>query len=71
MVNWQAFWEMLPMKAVGIVLLSIGLTASLCGCGANPVNTIDPLRYYNVGANFQSLEEREQGLKERWLAQGY
>jgi hypothetical protein len=59
------------MKAAGIFLLSIGLAASLCGCAPNSVNTVDPLRYLNVGRNYDSLEARKQGLKERWLATGY
>jgi hypothetical protein len=58
------------MKPVGIVLVSVVLAASLFGCAAKPVNTVDPLRYYDVGANYPSLEARDQGLKERWLATG-
>ena len=62
---------MTPMKAIGIVLLSIGVAASLFGCAPSPVETADPLRVYNASRHYQSLEEKEQGLKERWLAQGY
>ena len=58
------------MKAIGIILLSIGVAASVIGCAPNPVNTADPLQVYNATRNFQSFEERDKGLKERWLAQG-
>ena len=52
------------MKAAGIVLLSIGLAASLCGCAVKPVNAVDPNRYHSMGV----YDPRNTAFqRERWL----
>jgi hypothetical protein len=58
------------MKAAGIVFPSICIAVSLCGCAPTPVDTVDPLQISNASSNFQTFEERDKALRERWLAQG-